>query len=178
MSLVTAFRFLCLSRSGRSSRSSSCDCAIVSLVIDRRNSTLSTWQREVLHGDQCVSAGVSPWSSCLGLLLVGSEVERDEEEEVGAENEHTGDSCEFLASASTGIWHPWEVDACEVSVGGEVDEGEIDDKLGDLHNGDVLLPPDSDATRRLEVVPGFCQHDSLRQAWLVFTSTSQRGPSS
>ena len=29
----------------------------------------------------------------------------------------------------------------------------IKDKLGDLHDGDVLLPPDADATRGLEVVP-------------------------
>jgi hypothetical protein len=29
----------------------------------------------------------------------------------------------------------------------------IEDELDDLHNGDVLLPPDADSTRALEVVP-------------------------
>ena len=30
---------------------------------------------------------------------------------------------------------------------------EIEDELDDLHHGDVLLPPDADATGALEVVP-------------------------
>ena len=30
---------------------------------------------------------------------------------------------------------------------------EIEHELGDLHDGDVLLPPDADAARTLEVVP-------------------------
>jgi hypothetical protein len=30
---------------------------------------------------------------------------------------------------------------------------EIDDELDDLHDGDVLLPPDADAASGLEVVP-------------------------
>lgn len=33
-----------------------------------------------------------------------------------------------------------------------------DDELGDLENGDVLLPPDANATRGLEVVP---VHDNV-----------------
>jgi hypothetical protein len=35
---------------------------------------------------------------------------------------------------------------------------EIDNELGNLHNGDVLLPPDADASRALEVVP---VHDNV-----------------
>lgn len=34
----------------------------------------------------------------------------------------------------------------------------IKDKLGDLANSDVLLPPDADAARTLEVVP---VHDNV-----------------
>jgi hypothetical protein len=30
---------------------------------------------------------------------------------------------------------------------------EIDNELGDLHNGDVLLPPNADASGALEIVP-------------------------
>ena len=35
---------------------------------------------------------------------------------------------------------------------------QIDHELGDLHDGDVLLPPDLDSARRLEVVP---VHDDM-----------------
>lgn len=48
--------------------------------------------------------------------------------------------------------------ACEVGVTGKVDEDEVDDELCNLENGDVLLPPDTDAARRLEVVP---VHDNV-----------------
>ena len=47
----------------------------------------------------------------------------------------------------------WEVGAREVGIGCEVDESEINDELHDLEHGDVFLPPDADAARRLEVVP-------------------------
>ena len=35
---------------------------------------------------------------------------------------------------------------------------EIEHELDDLHNGDVLLPPDADAARALEVIP---VHDNV-----------------
>ena len=35
---------------------------------------------------------------------------------------------------------------------GEVDDGEVNDELGDLHGGEVLLPPDLAATSRSPVV--------------------------
>lgn len=35
---------------------------------------------------------------------------------------------------------------------------EIDHELGDLHDSNVLLPPDADASRALEVVP---VHDNV-----------------
>jgi hypothetical protein len=37
---------------------------------------------------------------------------------------------------------------------------EIEDELGDLANRDVLLPPDADAARALEVVPVHDHMDS------------------
>ena len=46
-----------------------------------------------------------------------------------------------------------EVCRREVSVGGKVDEAEIDDELGDLEPGDPFLPPDAHAARGLKVVP-------------------------
>lgn len=41
----------------------------------------------------------------------------------------------------------------QVGVGGKVDEAQVNDELGDLHDGDVLLPPDTDTSGCLEVVP-------------------------
>jgi hypothetical protein len=42
------------------------------------------------------------------------------------------------------------VRAVATKIGGRT---EVDDELDDLHDGDVALPPDTDAARALEVVP-------------------------
>jgi len=97
-------------------------------------------------------------SWAFAILLVGSEVERDEEEKIGADYSHSGESGEFLSSAFARIWHPWEIGGGEVGVGREVDEAKINDELDDLETSDPFLPPDLDATRALEVVP---VHDNV-----------------
>jgi len=51
-----------------------------------------------------------------------------------------------------------KVGGTEVGVGSEINEAEIDHKLGDLKPGNPLLPPDLDTTSRLEVVP---VHDDM-----------------
>jgi len=56
------------------------------------------------------------------VLLVGGEVEGDEENEVRADDTHTSKGSELLASALAGIGHPGVVGRGEVGVGGEVDE--------------------------------------------------------
>ena len=88
--------------------------------------------REVLHSNERFSSSVAPWSSSLALLSIGCEVEGDEENEVGAENAHASECSEFLACADSVVRHPLEIDACEVSVGSEVDEAKVDDELDDL----------------------------------------------
>lgn len=109
----------------------------------------------VLHLNQ----GTGGTGSTLLLgLVVGGNVEEDEEDEVGAENGHTGESGELFTGADTLVGHPWEVTAGEVGVGSEVNEAEVNDELENLHDGDVLLPPDADTARRLEVVP---VHDDM-----------------
>lgn len=60
--------------------------------------------------------------SLLAILLVGSGVEGDEEEEVGSEDSNAGESSELLASAVAHVGHPVEVCRSEVGVRGEVDE--------------------------------------------------------
>lgn len=104
----------------------------------------------VLHLNQ--SAGGTVAALLLGLL-VGGGVEGEEQKEVGAENGHTSKGGKLLTGADTHVGHVGEVSEGEVGVRGEVDEAEVDDKLDDLHDGDVLLPPDTDATCGLEVVP-------------------------
>ena len=92
-------------------------------------------------------------ATLLDGLLVGGDVESNEEDEVAGQDAHASERSELLAGADAGAWEPGEVAGGEVGVGGEVDEAEVDDELGDLEDGDVLLPPDADATRGLEVVP-------------------------
>ena len=104
----------------------------------------------ILHLNE--SAG-SASAALLDRLLVGGDVESDEENEVAGQNAHASERSELLAGADAGAREPREVAGGEVGVGGEVDEAEVDDELGDLEDGDVLLPPDADATRGLEVVP-------------------------
>lgn len=53
-----------------------------------------------------------------------------------------------------------EISAGEIGVRGKVDETKIDDELQDLEHSDVLLPPDANASGRLEVVPGSNQYGS------------------
>jgi len=86
-------------------------------------------------------------------LAVGSSIEGYEEEKVRGENANSGNGSELLAGALATVWEPVPVSGGEVSPGCEVDEAEVNDELDDLHDGDVALPPDTDATRALEVVP-------------------------
>lgn len=104
----------------------------------------------VLHFDQ--SAG-SAATALLDGLLVGGDVESDEQNEVAGQDAHASESSELFAGALAGGRKPGEVAGGEVGVGGEVDEAQVDDELGDLQDCDVFLPPDADAARGLEVVP-------------------------
>lgn len=74
------------------------------------------------HLDQSLFAGVAARTSSLGGLLVGGKVEGDEEEEVRAQDAHTGKSGKLFTSAATGIGSPWEVSVREIGVGSEVNE--------------------------------------------------------
>lgn len=67
-------------------------------------------------------------SGALPILLVGGEVEGDEEEEVRAENTDTGEGSKLLTRALAGGGHPGPVSRSEVSVRREVDEA-FDAKL-------------------------------------------------
>lgn len=73
----------------------------------------------VLHLDQ--SAG-SPAAALRDRLLVCSEVETDEQEEVRGDDDHSGDGSELLTSALAHVWHLGEVGAGEVGPRGKVDE--------------------------------------------------------
>ena len=73
-------------------------------------------QRSLAHAAQRLASGL------LAVLLVGSEVERDEEDQVRAENGDTREGRKLLTSALASIGHPGEVGGSEVGVGGEVDK--------------------------------------------------------
>lgn len=92
-------------------------------------------------------------TSAFPILAIGSKVKQDEKDEVGAQHADAGEGGKLLPCAVTAIGHPREVHCCEMRIGGEVDEPQVDDELDDLQAGDPLLPPNSDAAGALEVVP-------------------------
>lgn len=61
-------------------------------------------------------------SGLLAVLLISGEVERDEQDQVGAENANTGECGELLTSTFSSIGHVGEVGRCEVSVRSKVNE--------------------------------------------------------
>lgn len=77
---------------------------------------------EVLHVDQGLLAGVATGAADLNLLLVGGDVESDEQEQVRGDNGNTSDSGELLTGAAAHAGSPGEVGGGKVAVRGEVDE--------------------------------------------------------
>lgn len=135
---------------------------------------------EVLHVDQRFLASVAAGTSGLGGLVVGGNVEGDEQNQVGADDADTSHGSEFLTGTLAHVGEPREVGGGEVGVRGEVDEAlklsvfpffagfralkrltDVNDELEDLQHGDVLLPPNANATGALEVVP--VHHDVDQQ---------------
>jgi hypothetical protein len=143
---------LCLAASGNATVGGrSVTASEVSLTTAEASSSLAnSGDLLVLHLNQSTGSTVA---AGLCGLLVGCGVEGEEEKEVRAENGHTSEGGELLTGADTHVGHVGEVSEGEVGVRGEVNEAKVDDKLEDLHDGDVLLPPDADATCGLEVVP-------------------------
>ena len=88
----------------------------------------------------------------LGLGIVGDAVKVDEEQEVGRQEAASKEGSSLSSSALASVGSPGEVGEREVGVGAEVDEAQIEDKLDDLHGGEVLLPPDTDTGGRAHVV--------------------------
>lgn len=146
------FVHLRLAASGNAAvRGRSVTASEVSLTTAESSSSLTnSGDLLVLHLNQSAGGTVA---TLLCGLLVGSGVEGEEEDEVRAENGHTSKGGKLLTGADTHVGHVGEVSEGEVGVRGEVDEAEVDDELENLHDGDVLLPPDADATCGLEVVP-------------------------
>lgn len=77
---------------------------------------------EVLHVDQRFLASVATGTSGLGGLVIGGNIERDEQDQVGADDADTGQSGEFLTGTLAHVREPREVGGGEVGVRGEVDE--------------------------------------------------------
>lgn len=74
-------------------------------------------KRSLAHSSEALSA-----AGCLAVPLVGGEVERDEEEEVRAENADAGEGSKLLARARADIGHVGEVRRSEIGVRRKVDE--------------------------------------------------------
>jgi len=110
---------LCLARAGDRSLTTGC-CGSV------RGSLATGGNRAgdfgILHVNKSLATSVAARTSGLGGLLVGDQVEGDEEDEVGGEDTHAGKCGEFLTSAGTHVRSRGEVGAGEVGVGRKVDE--------------------------------------------------------
>lgn len=76
-------------------------------------------KRSLGHAAQGLAGGRA---GLLGVLLVGGEVEGDEENQVRAEGDDTREGSELLAGALAGVGEPGPVRGGEVGVRGEVDE--------------------------------------------------------
>jgi len=79
------------------------------------------------------------------LLLVGINVELDEQEQVAGQNAASKQGSTLSASAVPDV-RPVPVSGSEPGVGAKVYREEIDNELGDLHGGQILLPPNPLAT--------------------------------
>lgn len=77
---------------------------------------------EVLHVDQRFLASVAAGTSGLGGLVIGRNVERDEQDQVRADDANTSHGSEFLTGTLAHVREPREVGGGEVGVRSEVDE--------------------------------------------------------
>lgn len=87
------------------------------------------WWQSLGLGHASESLAGTRW---LALLLVGGEIEQDEEDEVGAEDDDAGECSKLFSCTLAVVGHPGKVGRGEVRVGCVVDEAEIDNELNDL----------------------------------------------
>lgn len=77
---------------------------------DRSLDVQRVGKRSLGHASQRLARGA------FTALLVGGEVEGDEEDQIRAEDGNTRERGKFLTSALAGIWQPWKVGRREVGV--------------------------------------------------------------
>jgi len=78
--------------------------------------------------------------------FIGLDVEVDEEEQVAGQEEASEDSSRLGSRAGAIGRQRGEVGGSVVRVGAEIDHKQINDKLGDLHGGQMFLPPDASSS--------------------------------
>jgi hypothetical protein len=91
--------------------------AISAAIVNNVGNDLGARNRSLAHSSDCLSR-----ARCLAILLIGCEVERDEEHEVRAQSSNTSKCGKLLTGTMSSIWHPLEVGGGEVGVGCEVYE--------------------------------------------------------
>lgn len=74
------------------------------------------------HVNNSLLASVAARAASLGGLVVGDNVEGNEQNEVGCEDAHSSESGELLTGTVAHVGNPREVGRGEVGVGSEVDE--------------------------------------------------------
>ena len=84
--------------------------------------TVNVGDLKLGHVDGSLRCGVSSLAALLARFLVCSKVERDEEDQVRAEDTTACDGSKLLASAATSVGHPLKVCRGEVCVCGKIDK--------------------------------------------------------
>ena len=119
-----------------------------------------------LRGSLAKPSVLLPSSSSFSVIfLVRRKIEADEQQQIAAQYAHTRKRREFFTSAFSSCRKRGKVGAAEVGVGSEVDKAEVDDKLSDLKNCDPFLPPYSDASGSLKVIPVHYHVDSQVESY-------------
>ena len=129
------------------------------------------WNLHFAHVDGSARGRIAPFPPLLPGPLVCSEVERDEQKEIGAQDAHAGESGKFLPGALAIARQMREVGRTEICIRSEIHESchsvspvlmdwkttraltEVNHKLSDLKPGDPFLPPHTDSAGALEIIP-------------------------
>lgn len=85
-------------------------------------------------------------------LLVRLNVKIDEQTQIACEKKAAKKCRRLRSSAGATIGEPLPVSVSEVGIRAKVDDEKVDDKLDDLHGGQVLLPPYLSSTSSCVVV--------------------------
>lgn len=85
-------------------------------------------------------------------LLVGDAVKVDEQQKIRTQESTTENGRGLCTGTAAHVGHMGPVSGGKVGISTEIDDKEINDELGDLKGGQVLLPPNLGTSSGAEIV--------------------------